>query len=196
MFAVGSTFGGMLRAEEKGDYCRIRVDLNVTKPLRRGVFVSLESQGKVWLAFKYENLPTFCFCCGHMGHGVAECGQNKKVENIDDDWPYSIALKVESSLMGKEWMRFGVVSRKSMPQRVYVGQQRNEKEQMLAAVVTASLKNITNTAVELVGTLDGSHKKIRSDALYDDVLLIPMELSGSIKQTDVPINFISTAVKG
>lgn len=69
------------------------------------------------MAFKYENLSTFYFYCGRLGHEVIDCGEHKHGNwvNIKDDWPYSIALKVESTLMGKEWMKFGAASRKSMP---------------------------------------------------------------------------------
>ncbi|KAH1047986.1 hypothetical protein J1N35_038770 [Gossypium stocksii] len=70
MHTVGSTFGGVIRAEIKGEFCRIRVNLDVQKQLRRGIFVSPNSKGKFWLSFKYENLPNFFFCCGRMGHGL------------------------------------------------------------------------------------------------------------------------------
>lgn len=39
MQAIEVTFGGVIRAKSKGDYWRICVQLNVQKPLRRGIFV-------------------------------------------------------------------------------------------------------------------------------------------------------------
>lgn len=75
MHVVGSTFGGLQRSEVLGNFCRIRVLLNIRKPLRRGIFVSTTDSGKTWLAFKYENLPIFYFGCGRMGHGVMDCGE-------------------------------------------------------------------------------------------------------------------------
>ncbi|KAA3474026.1 hypothetical protein EPI10_024359 [Gossypium australe] len=36
LHAIGSTFGGVLRSEIKDDFCRLRVNLEVQKPLRRG----------------------------------------------------------------------------------------------------------------------------------------------------------------
>ncbi|MBA0582199.1 hypothetical protein Gorai_024350 [Gossypium raimondii] len=52
-------------------------------------------QKRIWLAFKYENLPTFCFGCGKMGQGMKKCegiphGDREKGE---DKLPYSITLK-------------------------------------------------------------------------------------------------------
>lgn len=64
MHAVGSLFGGILRFEEKGDFCRICVNLNVHKPLRWGVIIIGELNEKYWLSFKYEHLPSFCFWYG------------------------------------------------------------------------------------------------------------------------------------
>lgn len=67
-YAVGVTFGGILR-----DFCRLRIQVDVQKPLRPGIFVLVDSKVKTWVPFKYENLPVFCFKCGNMGHGVKDC---------------------------------------------------------------------------------------------------------------------------
>lgn len=40
IYAIGSTFGGVLQSEEKWKFCRLRVFLDVQKPLRRGIFVA------------------------------------------------------------------------------------------------------------------------------------------------------------
>lgn len=61
MHVIGSTFGGIMRSEIKGDYCRIRVMLNVQKSLYRRIFVVTNSQQKCWVPFKYENLAGFFF---------------------------------------------------------------------------------------------------------------------------------------
>lgn len=47
MHVVGSTFRGVIQSEIKGEFCRIRVNLDVQKPLRRGIFVSPNGQGKI-----------------------------------------------------------------------------------------------------------------------------------------------------
>lgn len=56
-----------------GDFCHLLIIVDVCKPLRRGIFVSVDSREKVWVAFKYENLLVFCFGYGRMGHGVKDC---------------------------------------------------------------------------------------------------------------------------
>lgn len=39
MHTIGSTFGGVLRSKVKGYFCRIKMQMNVQKPLRRGIFI-------------------------------------------------------------------------------------------------------------------------------------------------------------
>lgn len=103
MHAIGSTFGGVIKFEIKGEFCRIKVNLDVQKQLRSGVFVSPSDKEKIWLPFKYENVPTFCFSCGRMGHGVKECSTIYWEDDpkADDEQPFSVALKAESSMVGK-----------------------------------------------------------------------------------------------
>lgn len=43
----------------KGDFCCIKVKINVKKTLQRGIFVVSDKGDKFWVAFKYENLPVF-----------------------------------------------------------------------------------------------------------------------------------------
>ncbi|MFQ6654082.1 hypothetical protein Gotur_025197, partial [Gossypium turneri] len=68
LHAIGVTFGGVIRSEIFGEFCCLRIKLNVQKPLRRGIFVSTDNGNKFWIPFKYEKLPTFCFGCGRLGH--------------------------------------------------------------------------------------------------------------------------------
>lgn len=47
MHAVGSTFGGLLSSEINGEFCRIRIQFDVQKQLRKSIFISSEGQGKI-----------------------------------------------------------------------------------------------------------------------------------------------------
>lgn len=88
----------------KESYCRLKVNLNVRKPLRRGVFISTNELGYCLLAFKYETLTVFCFGCGRIGHGFKDCSESKDVlsDLPEDELPYSLALKAESNTVGRE----------------------------------------------------------------------------------------------
>ncbi|KAK5784980.1 hypothetical protein PVK06_039521 [Gossypium arboreum] len=92
MHTVGSTFGGVIRSEIKGDFCRLKVNLDVQKPLRKG-------------------------------HGVKDCMSISFEERVktEDDLPYSIALKAESSIKGKESIWLGSLKKKTMIQCNYTG---------------------------------------------------------------------------
>ncbi|MBA0634059.1 hypothetical protein Godav_025348 [Gossypium davidsonii] len=77
----------------------------------------------MWVPFKYENLPIFCFGCGRMGHGITDCTQIilARKSKISIDPPYSMALKAESKLVGKESMKFNAMSKKVGVQSSYTG---------------------------------------------------------------------------
>jgi sporulation protein YlmC with PRC-barrel domain len=57
----------------EGNYVRIWVMIDVTKPLMRFVSLSLP-EGRKRLAIKYEKVPFFCKHCGLIGHDHEECG--------------------------------------------------------------------------------------------------------------------------
>ncbi|MBA0743467.1 hypothetical protein Gogos_006139 [Gossypium gossypioides] len=106
-----------------GEFCRIKVELDVQKPLRRGIFILVGTQEKPWIPLKYENFPSFCFGCGRMGHGIKDCNEtpDESKELSKEDPPFSLPLKVESNLIGKVNMQLGVTMKKSMPQHYYLG---------------------------------------------------------------------------
>lgn len=123
MHVVGSTFDTFMRFEIKGDFFQIKVSLNAQKALYRGIFVLDGNNEKVWLPFKYENLPAFCFSYGHLGHNVKEFDDvESSVKKLPKEkLPYSLALKAESALMGKESVQLRFTARKVMKQCLYIG---------------------------------------------------------------------------
>ncbi len=56
-----------------GQAMRIRVRLDVTKPLCRGRKARLEKGRETWIFFKYERLPNFCYWCGLLSHSDKDC---------------------------------------------------------------------------------------------------------------------------
>ena len=52
---------------------RIRVDLPIDKPLRRGGHVVSKDGEKFSVHFRYERLPTFCYLCRKQGHNDKHC---------------------------------------------------------------------------------------------------------------------------
>jgi hypothetical protein len=55
-----------------GSYLRLRVTLDIMKPLDRGRALNFGGKSS-WIEFKYEKLPLFCFRCGRLVHGSKGC---------------------------------------------------------------------------------------------------------------------------
>ncbi|GMY05644.1 hypothetical protein FCV25MIE_00883, partial [Fagus crenata] len=76
---VGSIFGKVEEVDvfENGvgwaTYLRVRICLDITKPIPRGRVVTFNSLGQMWVSFKYERLPWLCFHCGLIGHLERDC---------------------------------------------------------------------------------------------------------------------------
>lgn len=56
----------------KGDgpqsYVRVRVQINITEPIPRGVYLRIGSGSRHWVSFTYERMPVYCYLCGLGGH--------------------------------------------------------------------------------------------------------------------------------
>ena len=79
-----------LQAEE-AKFLRIRVEIPIDKPFRRGGNITNAEGERVWINFKYERLPTFCYICGILGHDDKHChmsqsggGGVRKRSNIEN----------------------------------------------------------------------------------------------------------------
>ncbi|PPD70572.1 hypothetical protein GOBAR_DD32552 [Gossypium barbadense] len=150
LHGIGGTFGGVLRYEISEEFCRLRINLDAQKPFRRGMFFFTDYVSKIWIPFKYENLPLFCFGCGRMGHGMSNCTQippARKIK-ISENHPYSVTLKAESRLVGKESMKFNSLMKQTGVQSSYTGGERKTP-------------NIIKSAEEGYTDLGGSQEKLR-----------------------------------
>lgn len=89
VYSCPSNFKGGWR-----EYMRIRVTMDLSKPLRRRMKLRKAGNEWFWINFKYENVPTFCFICGLLGHGEKYCSQlfEKLEEEITK--PYGFFMRV------------------------------------------------------------------------------------------------------
>ena len=84
-----------------GSFMRVRVNVDVTRPLSRGRMVSVGQSTEKWVSFKYERLPNLYYWCSCLNH---------------DDRDYEVWLDSEGSLKVQEqkfgpWLRAPLVSR-------------------------------------------------------------------------------------
>lgn len=90
--AIGNEVGEFLEMEKEedglavGKFLRIKIKLDIRKPLMRGVTVYIEKEGEedrpVWCPLMYEYLPDFCYTCGLIGHVDKMCGVKLKAGEV------------------------------------------------------------------------------------------------------------------
>lgn len=94
---IGESIGKFICSDEnnfKGfhkQFMRIRVSMDVNKPLRRYMKLQLEDGTEALAQFKYEKLPHFCFFCGVIGHSEKFCKKcilfpDKNVQRLFGPW--------------------------------------------------------------------------------------------------------------
>jgi hypothetical protein len=83
----------------KGNVLRVKIRLNVKKPLMRGVLVNIgEGTNPRWCPLEYEFLPAFCWTCGVIGHVDKGC---------------SIILKKGETKQYGAWLKYKQEKKKS-----------------------------------------------------------------------------------
>lgn len=113
--SIGSSIGRYIKSDpgtfEGGwkSYVRIRVLMNVEKPLKRRMKIKREGDNWSWLNFKYERLGTFCFVCGIIGHSDRDCNivyanPEKVVEKAYGVWLRAPSRNVKNNT-GARWLR-------------------------------------------------------------------------------------------
>jgi hypothetical protein len=82
---IGAEIGEFLDVETDEDgmaygwYLRVKVGLEIAKPLMRSKMVQIGDEGQMrWCSFEYEFLTDFCFTCGIIGHTNKSCSTKLK----------------------------------------------------------------------------------------------------------------------
>ncbi|XP_050217735.1 uncharacterized protein LOC126668590 [Mercurialis annua] len=120
---IGERVGPVMEVREEdleswGKHVRVRIMVDITRPLKRGVMVRNNRGEKVWVFFRFEKLPNYCYWCGMLGHIHDDC--EIMPEDIEaKDWPYSPALRASP-------FKRAVVSRSSSEREKYTSETDNE----------------------------------------------------------------------
>lgn len=82
---VGARLGKVIEVEAgedgscTGKYARIRIMLDISKPLRQGIWVKQEETGhESCILLRYERLSQFCGCLGHIFRDCVSPNENLK----------------------------------------------------------------------------------------------------------------------
>lgn len=113
--SVGSSIGTYIKSDPSTfvggwkPYVRIRVSINISKPLKRKLKIKREGNDWSWLNFKYEKLGTFCFVCGIIGHAERDCNvvyahPEKIVEKAYGTWLRAPNKNMRNNT-GARWLR-------------------------------------------------------------------------------------------
>jgi hypothetical protein len=74
---MGVSIGSLMGEVEAAEYyeypgkkviIRIKVAIDVHKPITSGIHVGNPTDGTCWIDYRYEKLPQVCFNCGMIGH--------------------------------------------------------------------------------------------------------------------------------
>lgn len=115
--SIGNYIGRHLKSDPLNlnglwkQYYRIRVKIDVSKPLKRRMKIKRDGGEWSWINFKYERLGTFCFVCGTLGHAERECdvvyaNPGVEVPRAYGSWLRATGRNSRTSA-GSRWLRNG-----------------------------------------------------------------------------------------
>lgn len=60
----------------------IKVEFDVSMPLKIGFLFPCPFGNPVKISFKYEKLSNFCYHCGRIGHSINSCGDLESLSDV------------------------------------------------------------------------------------------------------------------
>lgn len=76
---LGAKAGTVLKVEKRnnrasfGHGLKVRILVDISKPLKKRCWMSLSCGKRNWIDFKYERLSDFCYICGCVTHLEQDC---------------------------------------------------------------------------------------------------------------------------
>ncbi|KAK7281723.1 hypothetical protein RIF29_09961 [Crotalaria pallida] len=78
-----------------GKFLRIRIEMDITKPLKRLIMLQRKGKTALRIPLRYERLGNFCYFCGMMDHVLRDCDEKgDEVDEFDiNSLPYGSELR-------------------------------------------------------------------------------------------------------
>ncbi|RAL44245.1 hypothetical protein DM860_015605 [Cuscuta australis] len=90
-------------------FFRVRVAIDVHKPLKRRMKLTKRDGSIVWVLFKYVRITVFCYYCGILGHLSKHCRMALLSSLEPENYPYDESLKAGGRkpllTIGEPWIR-------------------------------------------------------------------------------------------
>ena len=107
---IVSAAGEVVHSEESSDeyegsnFVRVRMSLDITKPLSRGRKIGLSNREESWVSFKYKRLPNLCYWCGRLTHQDWKCSlwQRRKGTPREGDQQFGSWLHAATPNLAKK----------------------------------------------------------------------------------------------
>lgn len=89
---IGNNVGTCLMVEsqhvmQQRSYLRVKIEIEIHKPLMDGFWWSDEGGGDRWASIKFERLADFCYCCGKLGHTSQHCVEELAMSEVKPGYP-------------------------------------------------------------------------------------------------------------
>jgi sporulation protein YlmC with PRC-barrel domain len=155
----------------EGNYVRIRVRLEIAKPLMRFVSLSVTGIGRKRFAVKYEKIPYYCKQCGLLGHDHEECGDGVWEEKQFQYVEWMIAKRRASQAMPEPrrfvprapirggWSGRGG-GKAQVPRKRSSGDTALDDEEEMKDIAESPLKKVSEIAMEEENTQNNVRKKL------------------------------------
>lgn len=131
---------------DQSHFLRVRVDLPLDKPLRRGAPVVSPEGDRTWVGFKYERIVGLCYSCGRLGHEMKACTHKRPSDNTtaNTETPYG------------EWLKAGVQRSMEEPSQGGGGTQSRDspQEENPSKPTTTTVTNLATPAENAVPKLN------------------------------------------
>lgn len=93
-------------------FARIRIMMDIEKPLKRRMKIKHDGDSWSWINFKYERLSIFCFVCGMLDHSERDCAIVYANPDKEFDRTYGVWLRAPNRNAGNKnsgarWLRNG-----------------------------------------------------------------------------------------